>query len=59
VHRDFLITLYFFPDIIRVIRSRRMSFEGQVIRLGEKRNACRILVGKPVDRLILKKVSRE
>jgi hypothetical protein len=38
--------LYSSPSIIRVIKSRRMRWAGHVARMGEKRNACRILVGK-------------
>jgi hypothetical protein len=34
-------------SIIRIIKSRRMSRAGYVARMGEKRNAYRILVGKP------------
>jgi hypothetical protein len=30
-----------------MIKSRRMKWAGHVTRMGEKRNACRILVGKP------------
>jgi hypothetical protein len=30
-----------------MIKSRRMRCAGDVARIGEKRNACRILVGKP------------
>jgi hypothetical protein len=30
-----------------MIKSRRMRWEGHVARVGEKRNAYRILVGKP------------
>jgi hypothetical protein len=30
-----------------MIKSRRMSWTGHVARMGEKRNACRIFVGKP------------
>jgi hypothetical protein len=30
-----------------MIKSRRMRLAGQVTRLGEKRNADRILIGKP------------
>jgi hypothetical protein len=30
-----------------MIKSRRMRWAGHVARKGEKRNACRILVGKP------------
>jgi hypothetical protein len=30
-----------------MIKSRRMRWAGHVARMGEKRNTCRILVGKP------------
>jgi hypothetical protein len=39
--------LYSSPSIIRTIKSRRMGWAGHVARIGEKRNAFRILVGKP------------
>jgi hypothetical protein len=39
--------LYSSPSIIRMIKSRRMKSTGHVARMGEKRNAYRILVGKP------------
>jgi hypothetical protein len=35
------------PNIIRMIMSRKMRWEGHVARMGEIRNAYRILVGKP------------
>jgi hypothetical protein len=35
------------PSIIRINKSRRMRWEGHVTRIGEERNACRLLVGKP------------
>jgi hypothetical protein len=35
------------PSIIRIIKPRRTRCAGNVARIGEKRNACRILVGKP------------
>ncbi|PNF30021.1 hypothetical protein B7P43_G05842, partial [Cryptotermes secundus] len=38
---------YSSPGIIRMIESRRMRWAGHVARTGEKRNAYRILVGKP------------
>jgi hypothetical protein len=38
---------YMSPSIIRIIKSSRMRWTGHVARLGEKRNAYRILVGKP------------
>jgi hypothetical protein len=34
-------------DSIRMIKSRRMRWAGHVARIGETRNAYRILVGKP------------
>jgi hypothetical protein len=34
-------------SIIRIIKSRRMRWTGHVARMGEKRNANRLLVGKP------------
>jgi hypothetical protein len=34
-------------DIIRTSKSRRMRWAGHVARMGEKRNAYRILVGNP------------
>jgi hypothetical protein len=40
--RSFIIS-----SIIRMIKSRRVSWEVHVARLGEKRNTYRILVGKP------------
>jgi hypothetical protein len=35
------------PSIIRIIKLRRMRWTGHVVRMGEKRNAYRLLVGKP------------
>jgi hypothetical protein len=35
------------PSIIRIIKSSRMRWAGHVARMGEKRRAYRILVGKP------------
>jgi hypothetical protein len=39
--------LFSSPSIIRIIKSRRMGWAGHVARMGEKRNAYGILVGKP------------
>jgi hypothetical protein len=39
--------LYSSPNIIRMIKSRRMRWAWNVARMGEKRNTYRILVGKP------------
>jgi hypothetical protein len=47
LHNEELHRLYSSPSIIRMIESRRMSWVGHVVRMGEKRNAYRIFVGKP------------
>jgi hypothetical protein len=39
--------LYSSPSIIRIIKSRRMRLAGPVTRMGEKRNAYMLLLGKP------------
>jgi hypothetical protein len=46
-HNEELHNLYSSPSIIRIIKSRRMRWVGHVARIGERRNAYRILVGKP------------
>jgi hypothetical protein len=38
--------LYSSPSIIRIIKSRKLRCECHVARMGEKRNASRLLVGK-------------
>jgi hypothetical protein len=47
LHKEELRDLYCSPSIIRIIKSRRMRWMGHVARMGEKRNAYRLLVGKP------------
>ena len=47
LHNEELNYLYPSPNIIRVIKSRRMRWEGHVARMGERRGAYRILVRKP------------
>jgi hypothetical protein len=44
--------------IIRIIKSRRMRWAGHVARIGEKRNAYRLLVGKPEGKRPLGRPSR-
>ena len=39
--------LYSSPNIVRVIKSRRMRWAGHVTRMGEERGVYRVLVGKP------------
>jgi hypothetical protein len=47
LHNEGLRDLYSSPSIIIIIKSRRMRWASHVARMGEKRNAYRILVGKP------------
>jgi hypothetical protein len=49
-HNKELNDLYSSPNIIRVIKSRRMRWAGHTARLGEKRGAYMILVGRPEGR---------
>jgi hypothetical protein len=47
LHNEELHNLYSSPNIIRMFKSIRMRWAGHVARLGETRNAYRLLVGKP------------
>jgi hypothetical protein len=47
LHNEELHNLYSSPNIIRIIKSRRMRWAGHVPRMEEKNNAYTILVGKP------------
>jgi len=50
VHNEELNDLYSSPNIVRVIKSRRMNWAGHVPRMSEERGACRVLAGKPEGR---------
>jgi hypothetical protein len=47
LHNDELHSLYSSPNIVRVIKSRRMRWAGHVARMGEERGVYRVLVGRP------------
>jgi hypothetical protein len=47
LHNKELRDLYSSPSIIRIIKSWGMRWAGHVARMGEKRNAYRLSVGKP------------
>jgi hypothetical protein len=47
LHNKELRDLYSSPSKIRIIKLTRMRWSGHVARMGEKRNAYRLLVGKP------------
>ena len=50
LHKEELNNLYCSPNIVRVIKSRRMRWVGHVARMGERRGVYRVLVGKPVGK---------
>ena len=43
LHNEELNDLYSSPDIVRVIKSRRMRWAGHVARIGEERGMYRVL----------------
>ena len=45
-HNEELHTLYRSPNIVREIKSRRLSWAGHVARMEESRSAFKILTGK-------------
>ena len=47
LHNEELNDLYSSPNIVRVIKSRRMRWAGHVARMGEERGVNRVLVRKP------------
>jgi hypothetical protein len=47
LHNDELHRLYSSPNIVRMIKSRRMKWAGHVARMGEGRGVYRVLVGRP------------
>jgi hypothetical protein len=47
LHSDEIHSLYSSPNIVRVIKSRKMRWAGHVVRMGEGRGVYRVLVGRP------------
>ncbi|KAJ4443586.1 hypothetical protein ANN_05260 [Periplaneta americana] len=58
LHNAKLHALYSSPDIIRNIKSRRLRWAGHVARMGEFRNAYRVLVGRPEGKRPLGRLRR-
>jgi hypothetical protein len=50
LHNDELHNVYSSPNIIRVIKSRRMRWAGHVARMGEGIGVYRVLVGRPAGK---------
>jgi hypothetical protein len=47
LHNEELNDLYSLPNIVRVVKARRMKWAGHVARMAEERGVHRVLVGKP------------
>jgi len=50
LHNEELNDLYCSPNIVRVIKSRRMRRAGHVVRMGVERGVYRVLLGTPERR---------
>jgi hypothetical protein len=58
LHKEGFGDLYSSPSIIRIINSRLMKWAGYVARIGDKRNAYRLLIGKADEKRPLGKTRR-
>jgi len=50
LHKEEQNDLYSSPNIVRVIKLRKMKWAGHAARMGEKRGVYRVLLGKPEGR---------
>ena len=50
LHNEETNDLYSLPNIVRVVKSRRMRWAGHVARMGEDRGVHRVLVGSLKER---------
>ena len=50
LHNEELNDLYSSPNIVRVIKSRRIRWAGHVARMGEEKDVYRVLVGEPGEK---------
>ena len=58
LHNEEINVLYTSPNIVRVIKSRRMRWAGHVASMGEEWGVYRVLVGKPEGKTPLGRPSR-
>jgi hypothetical protein len=56
LHNEELHNLYSSPNIITMVKSRRMRSAGYIARLRKKRNANRIVVGTPERQRLLRRL---
>jgi len=53
LHNEELNDLYSSPNILRVLKSRKMRWAGHVARIGEERGVYMVLVEKPEEKIPL------
>ena len=53
LHNEELLSLYRSPNIVRVIKSRRLRWAGHVARMEEVRSAFKMLTGIPTGKMPL------
>ena len=53
LHNEELRDLYSLPNIVRLVKSRRMRWAWHVVHMGEGRVVHRVLVGKPAGKRLL------
>jgi hypothetical protein len=58
LHNDEIHSLYSSPNIVRVIKSRRMKWAGHVARVGDGRGVYRVLVCRPEGKRPLERPRR-
>jgi len=58
LHSEKLNDLYCTPNIVRVIKSRRMRWVEHVARMRERRGIYRVVVGKPEGKRPLERTRR-
>jgi len=54
LHNEELHGPYCSPNIIQVIKSRRMRWAGHVALMGDRRGAYRVFVGRPEGKITLR-----
>ena len=59
LHNEELHSLYRSPNIVRVIKSRRLRWAGQVDRMEEGRSSLKIVAGKPTGKRPLGRYRRK
>jgi len=58
LHNEELNNLYSSPNIVRVVKSRRIRWAGHVARMEDGRGVYRVLVGKPEGKRLLGRPGR-